>query len=80
LAIVATDVGGTPEIFPPASGAAMLVPPNNPEEIANAATSLLNDDLRHSTYGAAARSRAEEAFDIRNASRELIGKYEAALA
>jgi glycosyltransferase involved in cell wall biosynthesis len=80
LAIVATNVGGTSEIFPRGSGAAILVPPNDPKEIANAATLLLCDELRRSKCGVAARSHAEEAFDIRDASHALIRKYEAVLS
>jgi glycosyltransferase involved in cell wall biosynthesis len=80
LAIVATNVGGTPEIFPADSGAAILVPPNDPGAISDATASLLVNESLRLSYALAARRRAELAFDIRDASRELIRHYQAALA
>lgn len=75
VAIVATDVGGTPEIFPPESNTAVLVPPDAPEELATAIMTLLNDTDRRHALGTAARRRAEEAFDIRIAAKRLTDLY-----
>lgn len=80
LAIVATNVGGTPEIFPPESAAAILVPKNDAVEIAKATISLLANDSIRLSVASAARRRAEQAFDIHDASRGLIEHYQAALA
>lgn len=80
LAIVATNVGGTPEIFPPESAAAILVPKNDAVAIGEATISLLANDSRRQSIASAARRRAEQAFDIRDASRGLIEHYHEALA
>ena len=78
VAVVATAVGGTPEIFPPGSGAAQLVPPGDAAALAAAMLELLGDrELRH-RLAVAARRRAEEQFDIRMTVGHLLGHYEAA--
>lgn len=79
LAVVATDVGGTREIFPPESNAGLLVRPDNPEELADAVLALLVDDDRRYAIGAAARRRAEQAFDIRIAAARLTDLYRSIL-
>ena len=77
VAVVATAVGGTPEIFPPGSGAARLVPPDDAAALAAAMLELLGDrELRH-RLAVAARRRAEEQFDIRMTVGHLLGHYEA---
>jgi glycosyltransferase involved in cell wall biosynthesis len=75
LPIVATDVGGTREIFPLDSGSATLVGPNNQLSLADAILTLLRDDARRGAFGVAARRRAESAFDIRTAANRLIDLY-----
>ncbi len=75
LPIVATDVGGTREIFPTDADAAVLVPTDNRSELADAIRSLLSDDHRRKQLGAAARQRAESAFDIWAATVRLIEQY-----
>lgn len=80
LAIVATDVGGTREIFPRDADAAILVPPDNRSALAEALGDLLQDDHRRKALGVAARQRAESAFDIRNAVTRLIEQYHSVLA
>jgi glycosyltransferase involved in cell wall biosynthesis len=78
-AIVATDVGGTGEIFPPGSDAAVLVPPNDAGAIATALRDLLQNESRRTALGRAARARAVEAFDVRHAVTRLIDHYRAVL-
>lgn len=73
--IIATDVGGTPEIFPPGSGAALLVPPDNPTALADAIHEMLTEDSLRQSCAVSARRRAEENFDIRDSSAELIAHY-----
>ncbi|HLA85984.1 MAG TPA: glycosyltransferase [Thermoguttaceae bacterium] len=77
VAVVATDVGGTREIFPEESGAARLIPPNDAEAVAGAVAELLADEGRRRAMGAAARRRAEEQFDVARATAGLIGHYRA---
>jgi glycosyltransferase involved in cell wall biosynthesis len=79
LAIVATDVGGTREIFPNEDDAAVLVPADDCCAIADAVTGLMQDDRRRKAIGAAARQRAESTFDIRNAATNLIEQYRTVL-
>ena len=74
-AIVATDVGGTREIFPPDSGAARLVPPDDAEALAQAVAELLADAALRQSMAAAARRRAEAAFDIQAAATRLMMHY-----
>src|SRR4051794_34510986 len=74
-AIVATNVGGTSEIFPPNSGTGILVPPNNHTAIADSVVSLMSNEMTRRSIAAAARARAEAAFDIRLASQNLIALY-----
>ena len=75
LSMVVTAVGGTNEIFPPATRSAMVVPPDNIEQLASAVTLLLNDKDRRLALGRAARLRAEAAFDRRQSAAGLIRHY-----
>jgi glycosyltransferase involved in cell wall biosynthesis len=79
LAIVATEVGGTPEIFPSEADAAVLVPPDDSRALADAICGLLHDNHRLKLLGAAARRRAESAFNIRNAASCLVEQYRSVL-
>jgi glycosyltransferase involved in cell wall biosynthesis len=80
LAVVATDVGGTREIFPTEADGAFLVPPDHHNALASAVLALLQDDRRRRLLGAAARLRAEGAFDIRTAASRLIEQFQETLA
>lgn len=75
VAIVATDVGGTSEIFPPETEAARLVPPDDSDAMAGAISELLGDPARQRRLAMAARRRAEEQFDVRRAVSELLRHY-----
>ncbi len=75
VAIVATNVGGTPEIFPPQFGCAVLVEPNDAATTAGAIARLMADESGRLSMAAAARRRAEWAFDIQIASQNLIDQY-----
>ena len=75
LAVVATDVGGTREIFPPAWDAAVLVPPDDSAALAAGMLQLLDDAPRRAAIGQAARARAEQAFDARQAAEGLAQHY-----
>ncbi len=80
VAVVATDVGGTREIFPMGSEGAVLVPPDDADAIAEAIRALLQNDQQRQVIASSARRRAEIAFDIRDAARRLIEQYEALLS
>jgi glycosyltransferase involved in cell wall biosynthesis len=73
--VVATDVGGTREIFPPEQEAARLVPPGDADALASALRELLGDAALRSRLGTAARRCAVERFDIRTAVAGLIDHY-----
>jgi glycosyltransferase involved in cell wall biosynthesis len=73
--VVATDVGGTREIFPPESTAATIVPADDPAATARAALELLDESTRLAAMRAAGRRRAEEAFSIQRATAGLLNHY-----
>lgn len=73
--VVATQVGGTPEIFPPEENAARLVPKDNPEALASAISELLSDADFRTNLGKAGRRRAETAFNVQRAAAGLVEHY-----
>jgi glycosyltransferase involved in cell wall biosynthesis len=81
-AIVATDVGGTTEVFPPHHAAARLIPANDAAALANVVSDLLDNETERQRLGERARSRAVEAFDAQNSAADLLRHYQevAALA
>ena len=79
VAIVASEVGGTREIFPTEADGALLVPPDDRSALAEAMVTLCGDDQRREALQIAARRRAQAAFDIRVASARLIEQYQALL-
>lgn len=72
---VATDVGGTREIFPPEAAAARIVLPDNAGSFAAAMLELLENANVRNRLGAAARHHAEEKFDIQKTVAGLIEHY-----
>ncbi|MBI3406902.1 MAG: glycosyltransferase [Planctomycetes bacterium] len=71
LPVVATRVGGTPEVV--ADGATgILVPPSQPRSLAQAILKLQHDPVLAKQMGVAGRVRVEKDFDIRG----MIAKYE----
>ncbi len=79
LAVVATDVGGTREIFPRQADAAILVPADNRSALADATFSILTHESRRAQLGRAARKQIESRFDIRDSAARLIDQYHAVL-
>jgi glycosyltransferase involved in cell wall biosynthesis len=75
LPIIATNVGGTAEIFPPTSESAILVSANDVESIARAMRELLHDEDKRRQLGDNARKRIEEVFDVRLAVENLLRHY-----
>ena len=78
LPVIATDVGGTAEIFPPGSRAARLVPRDDAKELAEAIRELAVSAELRSQLGAAARQRMGMAFRLDTAAEALVAQYRAA--
>jgi glycosyltransferase involved in cell wall biosynthesis len=78
LPVVATAVGGTPEVVMDGV-TGLLVPPQDPSALAQAIERLLRDpDLRR-TMGRAGRRRVEQHFDVRETVRQVEDLYETLL-
>jgi glycosyltransferase involved in cell wall biosynthesis len=71
LPVVATSVGGTPEVVNDCE-TGLLVPPRDPPALAAAMTRLLDDNDLARTMGEAGRRRVERHFDI----RQMVATYE----
>jgi len=73
--VVATRVGGNPEIVEDGR-TGWLVPPGDPDAIARAITSLLDDRERAEAFSRRARERVAEQFSLERMVRETEGFYE----
>jgi glycosyltransferase involved in cell wall biosynthesis len=77
--VVATAVGGTPEIV--VDGVTgLLVPPRDPAALADAITALVRDPDRARAMGEAGRRRVEEHFTADRMVAETLAIYEGLLA
>lgn len=75
--IVATDVGGTREIFPGGEeDGATLVQVDDVNGVAVACERLLDDDELSAAVGANGRRRIETVFNVERAAAELLRHYE----
>ena len=74
---VATDVGGTREVVVPETG--LLVPPGNPEALAEAVVALLRDADRRKAMSLAAGKRHETHFSLERMIEETATVYERVL-
>ena len=79
LPVVASDVGGVPELVVDGE-TGLLVPPGNDRLLASALRRLLADPELRRRMGEAWRRRAEEAFDLPRFHREHVELYESLLA
>lgn len=76
-AVVATSVGGVPEVV--VDGATgLLVPPGDVGALADAVGRLLGDPVARARLGAAGRRRVELLFDMHGWARRLRALYDAA--
>ncbi|MDQ1521285.1 MAG: hypothetical protein QOI55_2358, partial [Actinomycetota bacterium] len=73
LPVVATSVGGVPEMVTPGVEG-LLVAPRDPAALADALISLACDPTRRAAMASAARKRAER-YDIGPAVRRMEGIY-----
>jgi glycosyltransferase involved in cell wall biosynthesis len=71
-ATVSTDVGAVVEVV---GGTGLVVPPRNPQALAEACASLLGDSERRARLGAAARARALELFTVEQNIAAFHGIY-----
>ncbi|MFD8235374.1 DUF3492 domain-containing protein [Streptomyces sp. NPDC059696] len=71
-ATVSTDVGAVVEII---GGTGLVVPPRNPQALAEACVALLRDPQRRARLGAAARARALELFTVEQNIEAFHGIY-----
>jgi glycosyltransferase involved in cell wall biosynthesis len=86
VGVVATDVGGTREVFgadrSPAIArqhGAILVPPEDDSALAKAVLQILQSPDSAAHLGAAARRWAERSLDVRGTVRQLLAHYDAVL-
>src|SRR5207248_935896 len=75
LPVVATRVGGNPEVM--VDGVTgLLVPSAAPEKLTEAILRLLGSPEQRRRFGEAGRRRVEEVFDVRRMVREYEALYE----
>jgi glycosyltransferase involved in cell wall biosynthesis len=79
LPVVATSVGGIPELVVDGE-TGFLVPPGDPQSLAGAIERLVHDPELRRRLGTAGRSRAAERFDLVSARRAHIDLYASLLA
>jgi len=73
LCVIASDVGGLPEMI--GGGYGLLVPPDDIAAIAAALRLVVHDDELRARYGAAAYARVADRFDVRTVWRRLDALY-----
>lgn len=75
LPIIATTVGGLPEVLPdPSQG--LLVPPENPTELATALLQLLRDPEKRAQMGKAARARVSQGYSLQHMYEKYLNVME----
>lgn len=72
--VVATAVGGVPEVVVPGE-TGLLVPPDDPEALAGALVALLGDPSRAREMGRAGRDRAAKHFSAEGFARRMEAIY-----
>lgn len=71
LPVVATDVGGIPQVVVDGE-TGLLIPPNSPKDLADALFAIYSEPERSRQMGMAGRKRFEEQFD----SSKMVQNYE----
>jgi glycosyltransferase involved in cell wall biosynthesis len=74
--VIATAAGGTPELVTPRAG--LLVPPADPDALADAIQSVLLDHVWSEQLGRAGRERVLTDFNVVRVASGLISEFEAA--
>ena len=62
IPVIATNVGGNPELL--SGGCGMMVPPRNPDALADAIAQVLGDPRLAASLASAGRARVEAEFDV----------------
>ena len=73
--VIGTTLGGTPEMILDGK-TGLLVPPNNPQEMAKAIQTLLDNPPLRQRMGTAGRERVETIFDMQTMVKELENLYQ----
>lgn len=76
--VVATNLGGTPEIVDDGI-TGIMIPPNDPASLANALTKLLNDKELSMKMGRCGRIKAAESFSVEKNVAKTMAVYEEVL-
>jgi phosphatidylinositol alpha-1,6-mannosyltransferase len=74
LPVVATAVGGVPEMVVHGE-TGLLIPPNDPQALAEAINSLLDDPERMEAMGAKGRQRVMERFTWDKVAERMVGYF-----
>ncbi len=77
--VIGTDVGGVSDLIGPASRGC-LIPPENPDALAQAIATLAGDPVRRRAMGRAARDFAKTHLDISGAWQDIYALVEEAAA
>lgn len=77
LPVIASRVGALPEIVDESCG--ILVPPNNPEALADAIELLISDGSLRRTMGKNGREKVKEKFSWERMAKEVVDAYESIL-
>jgi phosphatidylinositol alpha-mannosyltransferase len=72
--VVASDISGYRDVMTAETG--LLVPPGDPDALAEAVAGLLGDESRRARLGAAARKLAQERYSWDDLARRLVAIYE----
>jgi len=73
LPAVGTEAGGTPELL--GDGAGILVPPADPDALAEALVELASEPELRAELARAGRARVEERFDVDRVAEELASRF-----
>jgi glycosyltransferase involved in cell wall biosynthesis len=74
LACVATNVSGIPELIEQ-GGTGLLVPPDDPSELARAMSALIREPVRRAALGAAGERRVRNNFSMRSGIDVLARRF-----
>ncbi len=75
LPVIASEVGGLPEIVRPGE-TGLLIPPRSPEALAEALAGLLADPARAAALGERARAYVQANFSLERLARDLNASYD----
>ncbi|OEU86202.1 hypothetical protein AN215_21145 [Streptomyces abyssalis] len=73
--VVVTDVGGARESLPPQQHETCLVPPGDPDALAESVTHLLREPELREFMGEAARKHVRADFDVRRSAAAVLSLY-----